>query len=37
LILGIGVAIDQLPAHIRRRRQLVDVDHVVFPLDAARG
>ena len=29
-------AVDELPAHVRRRREPVDVDHVVFPLDAAR-
>ena len=36
-VLGAGVAVDQLPAHVRRRRHPVDLDHVVFPLDPLRG
>ena len=27
------LAVDELPAHVRRRRHPVDLDHVVFPLD----
>ena len=34
-VLGAGLAVDQLPAHVRRGRHPVDVDHVVFPLDPA--
>src|SRR4051794_10864001 len=30
-------AVDQLPARVRRRGHAVDGDHVVFPLDSARG
>ena len=37
VVLGVGRAVDELPAHVRRRRDLVDLDHVVFPLDAAGG
>ena len=33
---GTGVAVDELPAHVGRRRQPVDLDHVVLPLDPAR-
>ncbi len=33
-VLGLGRAVDQLPAHVRRRRDPVDLHHVVFPLDA---
>jgi hypothetical protein len=29
--------VDQLPAHVRRGGESVDLDHVVFPLDATRG
>ena len=36
VVLGVVGAVDELPAHVRRRRELVDLDHVVFPLDAAR-
>src|SRR5207247_1968553 len=36
-VLGPGVAIDQLPAHVGWRRHPVDLDHVVFPLDSLRG
>ena len=32
-----GRPVDELPAHVRRRRHPVDLDHVVFPLDAAGG
>ena len=28
------LSVDELPAHVRRRRHSVDLDHVVFPLDA---
>ena len=34
---GAGVAVDELPSRVRRRRQPVDVDHVVLPLDPVRG
>ena len=34
VVLGVVGAVDELPAHVRRRRELVDLDHVVFPLDA---
>jgi hypothetical protein len=27
------LAVDELPAHVRRRRHAVHLDHVVFPLD----
>ena len=30
-----GVAVDEHPAHVRGRRQAVDLDHVVLPLDPA--
>jgi hypothetical protein len=33
--LGAGRSVDQLRAHVGRRRHAVDLDHVVFPLDAA--
>jgi hypothetical protein len=36
VVRGAGLAVDQAPARVRRRRHPVDVDHVVFPLDAAR-
>ena len=32
-ILRARLAVDELPAHVRRRRHPVDLDHVVFPLD----
>ena len=32
-----GVLVDQLPAHVGRRRDPVDLDHVVLPLDPADG
>ena len=35
VVLRIVGAVDELPARVRRRRELVDVDHVVFPLDPA--
>ena len=35
-VLGAGFAVDELPAHVRRRRHAVDLDHVVFPLDSLR-
>ena len=31
---GARFSIDEAPMHVRRRRDPVDVDHVVFPLDA---
>ena len=37
VVRGVGRAIDQLPAGVRRRRDLVDLDHVVLPLDPIRG
>ena len=36
VVLRVVGAVDELPARVGRRRELVDVDHVVFPLDAAR-
>ena len=36
-VFGAGVAIDELPAHVRGRGLPVDLDHVVFPLDPLRG
>ena len=35
VVLGAGGAVDELPAHVLRRRHPVDLDHVVLPLDAA--
>jgi hypothetical protein len=32
---GTRLSIDEAPVHVRRRRDPVDVDHVVFPLDPA--
>ena len=32
---GAARTVDELPARIRRRRDAVDLDHVVLPLDAA--
>jgi hypothetical protein len=32
-VLGTRLAVDDLPAHVRRSRHPVDRDHVVFPLD----
>src|SRR5262245_3334896 len=36
-VLGTGLPIDHQPAHVRRRRLAVDLDHVVFPFDAVRA
>ena len=33
-VFGVGVAVDELPAHVRWGGHPIDVDHVVFPLDA---
>ena len=35
-VLRAGRLVGQLPAHVRRGGEPVDLDHVVFPLDAAR-
>ena len=35
-VLRAGRLVDQLPAHVRGGGEPVDLDHVVFPLDAAR-
>src|SRR4051812_15983857 len=35
-VLGAGVAVDELPAHVCRRCLAVDLDHVVFPFDPLR-
>ena len=35
-VLVAGRLVDQLPAHVRRGGQPVDLDHVVFPLDTTR-
>src|SRR6185295_1504211 len=35
-VLGAGRAVHELPARVRRGRDLVDLDHVVLPLDPAR-
>ena len=35
-VLVAGGLVDQLPAHVRRGGEPVDLDHVVFPLDATR-
>ena len=37
LVLGARLAVDDLPAHVRRRRHPIDLDHVVFPLDPVSG
>src|SRR5262249_11156267 len=36
-VLGACLSVDELPAHVRRRRHPIDLDHVVLPLDALRG
>ena len=36
-VLGARVAVDELPAHVRRGRHAVHLDHVVFPLDSRSG
>src|SRR5436190_8670891 len=36
-VFGTGLSVDELPAHVRRRRHPVDLDHVVFPLDPLRS
>ena len=36
-VFGARVAVDELPARVRGRRHPVDLDHVVFPLDALGG
>ena len=35
MIDGTRFPVNEAPVHIRRRRDPVDVDHVVFPLDTA--
>ncbi len=37
LVFGVGIAVDQLPPHVRRGGQLVDVAHVVLPFDPYLG
>src|SRR3954471_22906238 len=37
IVLGVGIAVDQLPAHVGRRGEPVDLDHVVLPFDAVRA
>ena len=36
-VFGSGVAIDELPTHVRGRGLPIHLDHVVFPLDSVRG
>src|SRR4029078_6666350 len=36
-VFGSGVAIDELPTHVRGRGLPIHLDHVVFPLDSGRA